>query len=329
MRRYYVQRIYSIEAHLIQWKEKTAVEIWKGEKPNLRIFGCIVYAHVPIELRKKLDVKAEKCLMMGYSYNGYRLWSLEKERIIVTKSVIFNENELVERGKPKHDIVMNEEEEEEEKENNEEEEKEEDNNQEEEIRDKNKNQENIRRASRGTRLPKHFNDFEMYTAYEGLSFLNDIPTSFKNIEGREDSELWRDAVRRELDSIEKNETWELIKEPKDVNVIDSKWVFAIKENETEVSKKYKARLVARGFQQENDLNGLDVYAPVTKMNTIRTLFAVGVEKGYKFCQLDVNTAFLNGNLEEDVYLQIPEGCKKKEGCVYKLKKSLYGLRQSA
>lgn len=112
------------------------------------------------------------------------------------------------------------------------------------------------------------------------------------------------------------------------SILSSKWIFAHKEFENNENK-FKARLVVRGFaQNENTFNYDEIFAPVAKMSTIRTLLFIGNERGHRFDQLDVKTAFLNGTLTEDVYIYPPEGLNLDPGKVLKLKKALYGLKQA-
>lgn len=121
----------------------------------------------------------------------------------------------------------------------------------------------------------------------------------------------------------------MVSKPKNAEILDTKWVYSYKPLEANSSDQYKARLVVRGFAQKETFDFEEIYSPVAKMSSIRTLLSIGNQFSYHFNQLDVRTAFLNGNLEEDVYIYPPIGVYCEEGHVLKLNRALYGLRQSS
>ncbi|CAL8078783.1 unnamed protein product, partial [Prunus armeniaca] len=143
-------------------------------------------------------------------------------------------------------------------------------------------------------------------------------------------ESWMKAMKDELNMIEKNDTWELVDRPMDKPVIGVKWVFKTKLNLDGSVQKNKARLVAKGYSQKPGVDYNETFAPVARLDTIRTLIALAAQKGWQLYQLDVKSAFLNGVLEEEVYVDQPEGfvMKGSESKVYKLHKALYGLKQA-
>ena len=114
------------------------------------------------------------------------------------------------------------------------------------------------------------------------------------------------------------------------NPVGCKWIFTIKHKADGSIERFKARLFAKGFTQAYSINYQEIFAPVAKLNTIRILFSLVMNHDRKPHQLDINNAFLNGDLEEDVYMEIPIGLEnqKNPNKVCKLKKSLYGLKQS-
>lgn len=144
------------------------------------------------------------------------------------------------------------------------------------------------------------------------------------------SKKWRDAMEKEVDSIERNDTWGLCKLPKGVIPIKVKWLYKTKLNEQGKIEKYKARLVAKGYTQQYGIDYTEVFAPVARMDTIRLILATAAQNKWEVFQLDVKSAFLQGDLEEEVYVQQPMGFEKQgeEEKVYKLKKALYGLKQA-
>jgi hypothetical protein len=134
----------------------------------------------------------------------------------------------------------------------------------------------------------------------------------------------------ELDQIEKNDTWELVPRPKDKNVIDTKWVYRNKLNEDGHVTRNKARLVCKGYAQVEGIDFEETFSPVSRMEAIRLLLAYACSKNIKVYQMDVKSTFLNGELEEEVYIEQPEGFQLLENTDYvcKLKKALYGLKQA-
>jgi hypothetical protein len=134
----------------------------------------------------------------------------------------------------------------------------------------------------------------------------------------------------ELDQIEKNDTWELVPRPKNKNVISTKWVFRNKLNEDGQVRRNKARLVCKRYAQIKGIDFEETFFLVARMEAICFLLAYACSKNVKVYQMDVKLAFLNGKLEEDVYIEQPEGFQLSENTNYvcKLKKALYGLKQA-
>ncbi|XP_076893891.1 uncharacterized protein LOC143546021 [Bidens hawaiensis] len=141
---------------------------------------------------------------------------------------------------------------------------------------------------------------------------------------------WRDAMKKEIEALESNETWTLEDLPLGKRSIDSKWVYKVKYKPNGDIERYKARLVAKGFTQMEGIDFHDTFAPVAKLVTVCTLLAVAVKRNWVIHQLDVNNAFLHGDLNEEVYMKVPQGFDKgKEKKVCRLRKSLYGLKQAS
>jgi len=145
-----------------------------------------------------------------------------------------------------------------------------------------------------------------------------------------DSSFWKEAIKSELDSIISNHTWELVDLPVGSKPIGSKWIFKKKIRLDGSIKKFKARLVIKGCTQKQGVDSFDTYSPVTKISTIRALIALATINNLLIHQMDVKTAFLNGDLNEEIYMKQPIGCivSGEEHNVCKFKKSLYGLNQA-
>lgn len=141
---------------------------------------------------------------------------------------------------------------------------------------------------------------------------------------------WVEAMKAEVKALEENGTWTLQELPKGKRAIDSKWVYKIKYKPNGEIERYKARLVAKGFTQMEGIDFHDTFTPVAKLVTVRSLLAVAVKRDWHIHQLDVNNAFLHGDLDEDVYMKVPQGFGKQDDKrVCKLRKSLYGLKQAS
>ena len=142
---------------------------------------------------------------------------------------------------------------------------------------------------------------------------------------------WLGPISMELQALEANETWEVTTLPPNKTPIDCKWVFRIKCRADGTIEKFKARLVAKGYTQKQGVDYTETFAPVAKMVTVRTFLAIAVHHNWHIAQLDINNAFLHGDLNEEVYMCLPQGYKVNTAIpnpVCKLKKSLYGLKQA-
>lgn len=140
---------------------------------------------------------------------------------------------------------------------------------------------------------------------------------------------WKGAIHEELDAHERNHIWTMVDPPSNRKLVGSKWIFKIKFNSDGSLDRYKARLVAQGFSQVEGIDFHETYAPVVRHTTIRIILAMANRCDWLVWQLDVCTAFLYGELEEDVYMHPPEELEHARGKVCKLRKSLYGLKQSS
>jgi hypothetical protein len=154
------------------------------------------------------------------------------------------------------------------------------------------------------------------------------PKSHKQALASPDCQKWRVAMDEELASLEKQGTWAVVPRPKDAKTITSKWVYKIKLDSNNQPIRYKARLVARGFQQTQGVDYDETFAPVVKLKSLKLILSLAAARDLEVKQVDFDTAFLNAELSHDVYMELPPGSKYPPGTVIKLLKSIYGLKQA-
>ena len=154
-----------------------------------------------------------------------------------------------------------------------------------------------------------------------------IPSNFHEAE---QNLKWKAAAEEELKSLEKNNTWDITNLPTGKSIVSCKWLFSVKYHANGSVERYKARLVARGYTQSYGIDYEETFVPVAKLNTIRVLLSLATNCDWLLFQLDVKNVFLNGDLEEEVYMDIPLGLENKvqPSKVRRLRKSLYGLKES-
>ena len=159
------------------------------------------------------------------------------------------------------------------------------------------------------------------------------PTTYSEAVSGPDRDMWLEAIQSEFDSLERNHTWDVVPLPAGRKAVGCKWVLKVKENPDGSVGRYKARLVAKGFSQIAGVDFTDTFSPVAKFASIRCLLAIAASHGLDLQQMDVNTAFLNGDLEEEIYMKIPDGfpdaTARKRGMCLLLRKGLYGLKQAS
>lgn len=156
------------------------------------------------------------------------------------------------------------------------------------------------------------------------------PVTVKQAMNRSDANLWKEAMTEEMNNLKENQTWELVPRPPNRRIISSKWVFRRKLTKSRELERYKARLVARGYNQVYGIDYTDTYSPVLKMKSLRLLLALAASWGWTVKQLDITAAYLHGTLTEDIYMEQPEFFEEddKQDWVCHLKRSIYGLKQS-
>ncbi|KAM1053550.1 hypothetical protein ACFX2I_000976 [Malus domestica] len=318
-------------------KNKTPEEAWNGRKPSVdhfRIFGCIAHAHVPDHKRVKLDAKSCKSILLGVSEESkaYRLYEPVSQKIVISRDVVFEEDQQWSWGDNYKDVI---------------------------VADLEWNADEEISSPRVTSDPGFdSNDVgdepESESEYEGTMvgegsqsdetsphegrtrrppiWMRDYETgqglSDEEIDGMAHLALFidRDPTTYE----DANDTWELVKLPPGGKTIGVKWVFKTKLKENGEVDKYKARLVAKGYCQQYGIDYAEVFAPVARLDTIRVVISLAAQKNWGIYQLDVKSAFLHGEIEEEVFVDQPPGYEQKghESKVYRLKKALYGLKQT-
>ena len=337
-------------------------KVWSGKHPSyshLRVFGCLAFVHVSKELRKKLDARSTLCIFIGYGDEeyGYRLWDPKEKKVIRSRDVMFYENQTIEDiEKPimssnskisAQDFVPNTapsqtatdevHEEIPEAEQGDEEEKDIEQGEIQSspsegvglsqlLSDSSSPMTSpLRRSERG-RIPS-----TRYSESEYILLTEEgEPESFQEAVSHQDNENWLQAMHDEMDSLEKNHTYELVELPKGKKALKNKWVFKLKKDGSGKVVKYKARLVVKGFLQKKGVDFDEIFSPVVKMASIRIILGLVASLNLELEQMDVKIAFLHGDLHEEIYMEQPEGFKvsEKENLVCKLKKSLYGLKQA-
>ncbi|KAG7588340.1 Reverse transcriptase RNA-dependent DNA polymerase [Arabidopsis suecica] len=145
---------------------------------------------------------------------------------------------------------------------------------------------------------------------------------------------WTKAMDVELEAIELNKTWSVVSPPPGKNIVGCKWVYTIKYNADGTIERYKARLVAKGFTQQEGVDYFDTFSPVAKLASVRLILVLAAKKGWSLTQMDVTNAFLHNELEEEIYMSLPQGYTPASGSlppnpVCRLHKSIYGLKQAS
>ena len=340
-------------------RDKIPQEAWSGKHhcvSHFRVFGCIAYAHVPKETRSKLDDKSEKCIFIGYDEQSkaYKLFNPITRKVIISRDVVFKEEESWDGNIDKivtgTTPILYDDQEGKYQKNQIDQTNEHggspsksthgDNTQMEDGQGESSspqvsNDSNPTLASLRSRI-KNNKTKSLQEIYEQGDII-DLQSNFAlfaqdpiYFEDAIKEKQWINAMHEEMESIDKNDTWELVDLPKNKECIGVKWVYKTKYKENGEVDKYKARLVAKGFAQEYGVDYNETFAPIARLDTVRMVLAIAAQNKWMVYQMDVKSAFLNGYLEEEVYVQQPPGYEiKGHGHkVYRLKKALYGLKQA-
>jgi transposase InsO family protein len=324
-------------------EEKTPYEVWIGQKPNLkhlRVFGSTAFVHIQKQMTTKLEPRSKKMLFVGYDgeSSNYRVFDPVSKKVSVSRDVVFNETvgstKSVVRNEDDEEIIFPNVEEVDERTEDADERQEEDEFQEatEEVADM-EVQELQQETSQRTLRDRA--NLRAPTRYESNVAEYNVPLTYTEATQSADAPQWIDAINSELKAHQENGTWSLVERNPGVKTIDSKWVFKLMRNPEGDVYRYKARLCARGFLQQRGVDYNETFAPVVRYDSIRVLLALVAAEDLELAQFDIQTAFLHGQLEEEIYMEVPEGLSgekqsksAQKSAVCKLNKSLYGLKQA-
>ncbi|KAG7546386.1 Integrase catalytic core [Arabidopsis suecica] len=329
---------------------RTPFEILTGKKPlydQIRTFGCLCYCSTSPKQRHKFMPRSKACIFLGYpaGYKGYKVMDLESHRVFISRNVEFCED-VFPMAKEKQSELSTE-----------------------LLIPKDSLPSGTIFSSlppqispstqispqRARKLPAHFKDYHCYSlntevtypissslSYSQLtpshlSYINHItqipiPQSYSEAKNTKE---WCDAIDKEIGAMEDTDTWEVTSLPPGKKAVGCKWVFTLKFLADGSLERYKARLVAKGYTQKEGLDYNETFSPVAKMATVKLLLKISASKKWFLTQLDISNAFLNGDLQEDIYMRLPEGYAESKGdlfpknAVCRLKKSIYGLKQAS
>lgn len=333
---------YTLNRTLSRTSTATPYELWFKRKPHLghlRIFGSIAYIHIPDCDRRKLDSKSVRCMFVGYcdTTKAYRFWDAAVRRIKISRDAIFDElnpepfNEPImtdssvstpsvdpDCAQPQdvpdpitsthHDAAI-------------------------EILPPTTNSVTTIHPRRSTREPQPKRSWAEAASHDSNLTIDDQsePESYSDAIAGPNALLWNKAMSEEYKSLIDNKTWSLTTLPPGRSAIGCKWTFKIKRGSDGSIDRYKARFVAKGFSQRPGLDYGETYAPVIKHESLRIILSIAADRDLTMTQLDVKTAFLHGDVTEELYIRQPEGfvAAKQDHLVCKLHKGLYGLKQSS
>jgi hypothetical protein len=337
-------------------KDKTPWELFFGRRPDvsiLRTFGCRAYVHIPKEKRTKLDNISDPGIMIGYmpGGNGYRIM-MDDGHIVTSRDVVFDERTGQASDTP-HEAA-----EEPEKIGDKSEEPSDAEDESDDppytppgggdddsdgdsggddasAADDTDAADNTggAAASTGTRTSSRSNKGvapgEWWRTCAATASIITEPQTLQEALKSEHADGWKTAMQEEHASLLANNTYVLEMPPNGVKPIPCKWVYKVKKDATGGFERFKARLVIKGFRQKEGIDFHEVFAPVSKFATARTLFSKAAAEGMEIHHVDIKTAFLNGELEEKIYMTQPPGFEEgPPGMACRLIKTLYGLKQA-
>ncbi|CAJ2662295.1 unnamed protein product [Trifolium pratense] len=314
----------------------TLYELWKNRKPTVKyfhVFGSKCYILADRESRRKLDPKSDEAIFLGYSTNSraYRVFNSRTRTMMESINVVVDDSDTTSADPAKEtDVItpvptLD------------------DDQTEPEPDQHSESTSEAPRPNKGpsTRTQKnHPLELVIGNPNQGIAtrrskeaisnscFISKIEP--KNVKEALTDEYWINAMQEELTQFKRSEVWDLVPRPDGINVIGTKWVYKNKTDENGDITRNKARLVAQGYTQIEGVDFDETFALVARLESIRLLLAVACILKFKLYQMDVKSAFLNGYLNEEVYVEQPKGFVDPSfpNHVYKLKKALYGLKQA-
>lgn len=310
---------------------KVPYEVWHkkeiGSINHLKIFGTQCYVHIPKQFRGKFDKKAHLGYLVGYvnEKDGYRVYVPSKDNVVRSHDVKFkleavcnpqdyDQGEASTRNDTEKGVDI-------EEKTQELQDVEENSDVESDSSEVEENEQTtVRRTARMPKPNTMLRDYYMYSAFSARE-----PESYEEAIASEDSNAWQEAMNAELKALERNSTYEETHCPTEKRLFSTKWVYRIKTN-SDGTPKYKARLVVRGCSQAAGIDYDETFSPVVKYSSLRYLFSLAARQNLKIDQMDVTTAYLQGDLKEDIYIKPPKGTRNVDK-VWKLKKAMYGLKQ--
>src|SRR5271163_673564 len=294
---------------------RSPFELWYGQKPSvdhLCIIWSDAYMHISKSKRTKLTQRAKKLKLIGYhdEKKAYRLWDPVAQNIVISRDVIFDESAVLESPPTVILPVLI-------------------TNQEEFLIDaiidervvNGENQYLVKWHGYSDdddtwELLSHVAKTEALILWENnrkkqalyMDVITDDPVTYKDALSSQEAEHWQEAIESELKSLGDNNTWTIIPRiPPGRRPIGCKWIFKRKLNPDGTIARYKARLVAKGYSQQHGVDYDETYTPAAKFMSIRTILTIGVILNLEIHQMDVKTAFLHGDLFEEIYMSISEG----------------------
>ncbi|GJV78765.1 retrovirus-related pol polyprotein from transposon TNT 1-94 [Tanacetum coccineum] len=312
---------------------KTSYELLRGRKPTLdyfRVFGSKCFILNTKDYLTKFDPKSYEGVFLGYSQNSkaYIILNKHTRKVEESLNMTFDETPPPSKTSPLVDDDLDEEEAIKVTEKK---------NLENDIVDETLEIDKIVNIKeyRNHPLENFIGNLNQRTlrsqAQNQSNFFCFISTiEPKNVNEALGDECWIVAMQEELNQFIANDVWELVPQPKNMTIIGTKWVFRNKLDENGVVSRNKARLVAQGYNQQEGIDYDETYALVARLESIRILLAYACALDFKLFQIDVKSAFLNGFINEEVYVAQPPGFIdfEKPNHVYKLEKALYGLKQA-
>eukprot|EP00963_Diacronema_lutheri_P002830 scaffold220_cov678-Pavlova_lutheri.AAC.1 len=313
-------------------RTQSPLELLTGVTPSikhLKVFGCEAWVlKLAAKQIGKFEPRSEKGIFIGYENSTtYRI--LLPDRMVTSRNVRFIEDQMGVYTRPVPEKELGEETQ---HLKDEPDQWEEDTESSEEECTDNETCEETEPKEEDQKIVSTYNlrprRLTTATAYGAV----DLPDKFDGYQRamkRPDRDLWTEAINSELESLSKMRTWEVADLPKGKKALGSKWIFKIKRDNLNNITKYKARLVALGCHQRPGTDYEEIYASVVSKTGLRIFLAAVNQLDLHLHQMDVETAFLNAHLEEEVYLKTPAGMKGgSEEQVLKLNRSLYGLKQA-